>query len=276
MDLTAQRASLDAHLRSLGRLLVAYSGGVDSAFLAFAAHEALGDGMLAVLADSASLARVQLQDAVAFAQERRIPLEVIETSELARPDYARNDAARCFYCKDELFTVMEELRRARGFDRVAYGVNRDDLSDFRPGQKAAAEHGVAAPLLEAGLSKADVRALARAAGLRVWAKPASPCLSSRIAYGLPVTPEALTAIERGEEALAALGFRQLRVRHHGDLVRIEIAPDELPRALSPAMAAQFTRIFKELGFSFVTLDLEGFRSGSLNALLPAAALTRAR
>jgi uncharacterized protein len=276
VDLESQRASLDAHLRSLGRLLVAYSGGVDSAFLAFAAHEALGDDMLAVLADSASLARVQLQDAVAFAQEQRIPLQVMETTELNRADYVRNDAARCFYCKDELFTVMEELRRARGFDRVAYGVNRDDLSDFRPGQKAATEHGVAAPLLEAGLTKADVRALARAAGLRVWDKPASPCLSSRIAYGLPVTPEALAQIERGEEALAALGFRQVRVRHHGELVRIEISPDQLPRALSPEMAARFTRIFKELGFTFVTLDLEGFRSGSLNALLPAAALTRAR
>ena len=276
MDLTAQRAALDAHLRSLGRLLVAYSGGVDSAFLAFAAHQVLGDGMLAVLADSASLARTQLQDAVAFAQEQRIPLQVIETSELARADYARNDAARCFYCKDELFTALEELRRARGFDRVAYGVNRDDLSDFRPGQKAAAEHGVAAPLLEAGLTKADIRALARAAGLRVWDKPASPCLSSRIAYGLPVTPQALAAIERGEEALAALGFRQCRVRYHGDIVRIEIAPQEMPRALSPAMAAEFTRIFKELGFTFVTLDLEGFRSGSLNTLLPAAALTRSR
>ena len=276
VDLTAQRASLDAHLCGLGRLLVAYSGGVDSAFLAFAAHKALGDDMLAVLADSPSLARAQLQDAVAFAQEQRIPLQVMETAELSRADYARNDAARCFYCKDELFTVMEELRQARGFDRVAYGVNRDDLSDFRPGQKAAAEHGVAAPLLEAGLTKADVRALARAAGLRVWDKPASPCLSSRIAYGLPVTPEALAQVERGEEALAALGFRQVRVRHHGELARIEVSPDELPRALSPEMAAQFTRIFKGLGFSFVTLDLEGFRSGSLNALLPAAALTRSR
>ncbi len=276
VDLPAQRAALDAHLGTLGRLLVAYSGGVDSAFLAFAAHEALGEGMLAVLADSPSLARRQLEDAVAFAQEQRIPLEVLETAELARPEYARNDAARCFYCKDELFSAMEELRQARGFDRVAYGVNRDDLSDFRPGQKAAAEHGVAAPLLEAGLTKADIRALARAAGLRVWDKPASPCLSSRIAYGLPVTPEALAQIERGEEALAALGFRQCRVRHHGDLVRIEIAPDELPRALSPEMAAGFTRIFKELGYTFITLDLEGFRSGSLNALLPAAALARSR
>jgi len=270
--LDSKRAALDARLRSLGRLLVAYSGGVDSAFLAWAAHEVLGEGMLAVIADSPSLARTQLADAIAFAHEQGIPLEVIATGELDRPDYARNDAGRCFHCKDELFTVMEEFRTHYGFDSIAYGVNVDDQGDFRPGQRAAQQHQVAAPLLEARLGKQEIRDLARAGGLRIWDKPASACLSSRIEYGRPVTREALSAVEQGEDALRALGFRQLRVRHHGDIVRIEIAREELPRALDPAMAAEFTRIFKSLGFKFVTLDLEGFRSGSMNALLPVTKL----
>ena len=272
MDLSAKRAALDRRLRSLGRLLVAYSGGVDSAFLAWAAHQALDGAMLAVLADSPSLARTQFHDAVAFAAEQHIPLEVIQTAEFERSEYARNDAARCFYCKDELFTVMERMRALRGFDAVAYGVNLDDQGDFRPGQEAARRHGVGAPLLEAGLSKAEVRELARAAGLRVWDKPASACLSSRVEYGRVVTPEVLAVVERGEDALRALGFRQFRVRHHGKIVRLEIAPEEMPRALAPAMAAEFTRIFKALGFTYVTLDLEGFRSGSMNAVLPLASL----
>ncbi len=274
MDLAVKRAALDAHLRSLGRLLVAYSGGVDSAFLAWAARQALADDMLAVIADSPSLARAQLEDALAFAAEQRIPVEVIPTAELDRLEYARNDAFRCFHCKDELFTMMEQLRQARGFDCVAYGVNADDEGDFRPGQDAARLHGVAAPLLEAGLGKQEIRELARAAGLRVWDKPASACLSSRLEYGRPVTREALAAVEQGEDALRALGFRQFRVRHHGAIVRLEIAPGEMPRALTPEMAAEFTRIFKALGFSYVTLDLEGFRSGSMNAVLPAAVLNR--
>jgi pyridinium-3,5-biscarboxylic acid mononucleotide sulfurtransferase len=274
-DLVAKQAKLDEQLRLLGRTLVAYSGGVDSAYLAWATHQVLGDNMLAVLADSPSLARTQLNDAVAFAREQSIPLEIIITSELDRPEYARNDAFRCFHCKDELFTVMEDFREKHNFDAIAYGVNLDDQSDFRPGQQAARQHHIAAPLLAAGLTKQDVRALAQAAGLRVWDKPASACLSSRIEYGRPVTREALSAVEQGEDALRALGFRQLRVRHHGELVRIEIAQDELPRALDPALAAEFTRIFRALGFKFVTLDLEGFRSGSMNALLPADALRRA-
>jgi uncharacterized protein len=273
-DLSSKSALLQASLSKAGRLLVAYSGGVDSAYLAWAAYRALGDKMLAVIADSPSLARTQLSDAAAFAQEQSLPLEVVATSELDSPEYVRNDSQRCFFCKDELFTLMEELRQARGFNTIAYGVNLNDQGDFRPGQKAAANHHVVAPLLDAGLTKEDIRTLAREAGLRIWDKPASACLSSRIEYGRPVTREALAAVERGEDALRALGFRQFRVRHHGEIVRIEISREELPRALDAAMAVQFTGIFKSLGFQFVTLDLEGFRSGSMNALLPAEDLLR--
>lgn len=271
-ELGSKREILDQHLRSLGRVLVAYSGGTDSAFLAWAAHQALGGEMMAVIADSASLARFQLADAIAFANEQGIPVEIIRTDEFNRAEYVRNDGGRCFHCKDELFTVMEAFAKEGGFEGIAYGVNVDDKSDFRPGQVAAAQHRVAAPLLEAGLGKDEIRELARAAGLRIWDKPASACLSSRIEYGRPVTVEALTAVEKGEDALRALGFRQFRVRHHGDIVRIEIAREEMPRALNEEMAAEFSRIFKGLGFKFVTLDLEGFRSGSMNALLPAEAL----
>lgn len=273
-DLLAKENQLHAELRGVGRLLVAYSGGVDSAYLAWAAYRVLGSNMLAVIADSASLARTQLADAIAFASEQNIPLEVITTSELDRPGYARNDGQRCYHCKDELFSVMEQLRSERGFDAIAYGINVDDQGDFRPGQQAADQHHVAAPMLKAGLRKQEVRELARAAGLRIWDKPASACLSSRIEYGRPVTREALDVVERGEEAIRALGFRQFRVRHHGEIVRIEIARAELHRALDSAMADQFTAIFKALGFQFVTLDLEGFRSGSMNSLLPAEQLRR--
>jgi pyridinium-3,5-biscarboxylic acid mononucleotide sulfurtransferase len=255
-------------------LIVAYSGGVDSAFLAWTAHEVLGERMRAVIADSASLARTHLEDALAFAREQRIPVEVVETRELENPAYARNDAMRCFHCKDELFTVLEQFRAGRGFAAVAYGVNADDEGDFRPGQQAAREHHVLAPLLDARLTKMEIRDLARQAGLRVWEKPASACLSSRIEYGREVTPEALSVIERGEDALRGLGFKQFRVRHHGEIVRIEIARNELSRALSEDMAREFTAIFKGLGFKFVTLDLEGFRSGSMNQLLTAEDLVR--
>jgi uncharacterized protein len=273
-ELEAKQARLQADCRKLGRTLVAYSGGVDSAYLAWAAHQALGDKMQAVIADSPSLARTQLNDAVAFASEQAIPLRVVATGEMDRAEYIRNDSQRCFFCKDELFTLMEKLRHAHGFDAIAYGVNVDDQGDFRPGQRAAANHQVVAPLLEAGLNKEDIRTLARAAGLRIWDKPASACLSSRIEYGRPVTREALAIVERGEDAVRALGFRQFRVRHHGDIVRLEISREELPRALDSGMASRFSRIFKDLGFKFVTLDMEGFRSGSMNALLPAEDLLR--
>lgn len=272
--LSVKSQRLTKHLRSLGRVVVAYSGGVDSAFLAWAAHCELGRNMLAVLADSPSLARFQMQDAVAFAHEQEIPLSIIQTAEMERVEYRKNDASRCFHCKDELFTVMEEFRWQQGFDVIAYGVNADDQGDYRPGQQAARQHGVAAPLLDAGMTKQDIRELARLAGLRIWDKPASACLSSRIEYGRAVTPGALQVVEQGEEALRRMGFHQFRVRHHGDIVRIEIAREELPRALSLEIAAEFTRIFKALGFSFVTLDLEGFRSGSMNAVLPVEILIK--
>jgi pyridinium-3,5-biscarboxylic acid mononucleotide sulfurtransferase len=275
MDLLAKREVLDHHLQEHAPLLVAYSGGVDSAFLAFEAHRVLGDRMLAVIADSPSLAREHLRDAIAFAEENRIPIEVISTSEMDNPEYVRNDSQRCFHCKNELFTVMERFRDERGFATIAYGVNLDDQGDYRPGQNAARQHGVAAPLLEAQLTKAEIRELAQESGLRVWDKPASACLSSRIEYGRPVTREALAQIESGEDALREFGFRQFRVRHHGQIVRIEIAAEELPRALTPQMSAEFVRVFKALGFEYVTLDLQGFRSGSMNAVLPVSALKRA-
>lgn len=262
-----KRQRLEETLASLGRVLIAYSGGVDSAYLSYAAHRVLGENMLAVIADSPSLARTHLQDAVAFAQEQAIPIHVVQTAEMERPEYVRNDVSRCFHCKDELFQVMEAFAGEHGFQAIAYGVNVDDQGDFRPGQAAARQHKVATPLLDAGLTKAEIRELAREAGLRIWDKPASACLSSRIEYGRPVTLEALSAIEQGEDALRALGFRQCRVRHHGELARIEIARDELPRALTIPMFAELTRIFKALGFTFVTLDTEGFRSGSMNSLV---------
>jgi uncharacterized protein len=273
--LAEKRAALDNELRSLGRVLVAYSGGADSAFLAWAAHQALGAEMLAVIADSASLARYQLADAIEFAREQDIPVEIIHTHELTRPEYVRNDSSRCFHCKDELFGMMTDFATTRNFQSIAYGINVDDKGDFRPGQAAAVQHNVAAPLLKAGLRKEEIRSLAREAGLRIWDKPASACLSSRIEYGREVTTEVLAMVEQGEDALHRLGFRQFRVRHHGDIARIEIARDEMARAMTAEMAAEFSRIFKKLGFKFVSLDLEGFRSGSMNALLTPEQIRRA-
>lgn len=266
-ELQRKQHKLYELLRAAGPLLVAYSGGVDSAYLAFAAREAVGEQMLAVIADSPSLARIQLEDALAFAEEQHIPVKVIATSEMDRLDYVRNDGMRCFHCKDELFGMMERFRDEQGWATVAYGVNVDDQGDFRPGQKAAKEHGVMAPLLDAGLTKQDIRDVAKASGLRVWDKPASACLSSRIEYGRPVTKEALGQVERGENVLRRLGFQQYRVRHHGEIARIEIARGEMARAMTAEMADEFTREFKALGFKYVTLDLEGFRSGSMNAVL---------
>ena len=273
-EATAKLHALEARLEQLGSLMVAYSGGGDSAFLAATAHRVLGSRMLAVLADSASLARRDFSAACEFARSQDMPLHVIATDELSRPEYQRNDANRCFHCKDELFQAMEALGPKLGFDRIAYGMNADDTGDFRPGQRAAEQHSVLAPLAEAGLKKLEIRALAKAAGYHLWDRPAAPCLSSRVEYGRTVTREVLEQVERGEESLRQLGFRELRVRHHGELARVEIARDELPRALSMEMLDQITAALKRSGFQYVTLDCAGFRTGSMNAVLPVDVLTR--
>ena len=266
-ELEIKQKRLEAELAKAPSLIVAYSGGVDSAYLAYVAHQALGNRMLAVTALSASFSERDRREAEACVERFHLPHEFIETNEVSNPAYRANHPDRCFFCKDELFSQLEALARSRGFAAVAYGVNVDDQGDWRPGQQAARQHKVLTPLLDAGLSKAEIRELARAADLPVWDRPASACLSSRIAYGVEVTPERLAIVEKGEEALRALGFRQFRVRHHDKLVRIEIAPEELPLALSPKMARKFVEIFKPLGFNFVTIDLEGYRTGSLNTHL---------
>ena len=265
---------LEAQLLQLDNLMVAYSGGVDSAFLAATAHRILGSRMLAVLADSPSLSRRDFEQARAFARTQELPLHIIATEELSRPEYRRNDANRCFHCKDELFGAMEALGWKLGFERVAYVMNADDTRDFRPGQRAAEEHAVLAPLSEAGLTKLEVRALSRAAGYSLWDRPAAPCLASRVAYGREVTREVLAQVEEAEESLRQLGFRELRVRHHGELARVEISRAELPRALTMEMLDAITAALKRTGFQYVTLDCAGFRSGSMNAILPIEVLAR--
>jgi uncharacterized protein len=272
---TASRlAALESSLNGLGGLMVAYSGGVDSAFLAATAHRVLGARMLAVLADSPSLARRDFEQACEFARSLEMPLHIVATDELGRPEYQRNDANRCFHCKDELFGVMGALGTKLGFSAIAYGMNADDTRDFRPGQRAAEQHAVLAPLAEAGLTKAEVRALAKAAGYPLWDRPAAPCLASRVEYGRTVTREVLEQVERSEDSLRQLGFRELRVRHHGDLARVEIARPELARALSMEMLDAITTALKLAGYQYVTLDCSGFRSGSMNAILPADILAR--
>lgn len=262
--LEQKQAALFALLKDMGRVIVAYSGGTDSAYLAWAAVQALGENAVAITADSASIPESHKRDAEDFARQFQIRHEYIETYEFENPEYVRNDKNRCFHCKDELFTRLDKVCADRGIENVVYGVNVDDLGDWRPGQGAAKAHNVKAPLVDAGLSKAEIRELSRLAGLPTWDRPAAACLSSRIPYGTEVTKERIKIVEDGEEALKALGFRQFRTRFHGDLVRIEVAVEELPKALDPEMAAKFVAIFKPLGYHYVTLDLQGYRQGSLN------------
>ncbi len=274
LETAAKRRALEDRLRALRSVMVAYSGGVDSAFLAATAHRVLGDHMLAVLADSPSLARRDMEQARAFAETQGIPLRVIQTEELDKPEYQRNDANRCFHCKTELFDGMQKLGAELGFAQIAYGMNADDRRDYRPGQRAAEEHEVLAPLAEVGLTKQEIRTLAKEAGYTLWDRPAAPCLSSRVEYGRTVTREVLEQVERGEESLRQLGFREFRVRHHGELARVEIARVELARALTLDMMDRISAELRKAGFQYVTLDCTGFRSGSLNAVLPAEVLMR--
>ena len=276
MILREKSEILDETLAATGSLVVAYSGGTDSAFLAYTAHRVLGDKMLAVIADSASLPRKELAASLAFTDTHNIPTQILQTSELDKPDYVRNDSQRCFHCKDELFTQLEAARQSLGFARLAYGMNLDDRGEFRPGQQAASMHNALAPLVTAQLSKAEIRTLAREAGLALADKPASACLSSRIEYGRAVTVENLSQVEQAEDALHALGFPQVRVRHHGNLARIEIARNDLPRALSLPMLDRMTTALRAIGFLYITLDTQGYRSGSMNDVLPVSAVSSAK
>ncbi|HET9371228.1 MAG TPA: ATP-dependent sacrificial sulfur transferase LarE [Vicinamibacterales bacterium] len=262
--LREREAALLARLDACRSLIVAYSGGVDSAYLAWAAHRVLGDRALSVTADSASYPERHRTRALKLAETFGFNHEIITTDELARPQYRANATDRCYHCKHELFTHLTAIARARGFTAVADGANADDRGDYRPGRRAAREFGVVSPLDEAGLTKSDIRELSRRAGLPTWDEPASACLSSRIPYFSEVTEAKLHTIEQAEEALRALGFRILRVRHHGDVARIELAREEMSRALDPEIAAAIDRAMRAAGFKFAALDLRGYRLGSLN------------
>jgi uncharacterized protein len=263
-DLRHREAALFERLHSLPSLVIAYSGGVDSAYLAWAATRALGSRALAVTADSPSYPERHRAMAVAVARDFQLQHEIIETRELERPEYRANPANRCYFCKHELYSTLTSLARARGFAAIADGSNADDRGDYRPGRQAAREFGVLSPLDEAALSKADIRELSHEAGLPTWDEPASACLSSRIPYFSEVTPEKLRVIEQAEDAVRALGFRVLRVRHHGEVARIELGRGELARACDPDVADRLDAALRALGFKYVTVDLRGYRLGSLN------------
>jgi uncharacterized protein len=258
---------LEDRLRAAGRVVVAFSGGVDSSYLALAAQRVLGEDALAVTAISPSYPEHHRKTADEVVARIGIHHRYVDTAEMEREDYRANRADRCYFCKTELFEVLGRVCEELGFDAIAYGLNLDDRQDFRPGQRAAEEHQVLAPLVDAGLTKAEIRELSRAADLPTAELPASACLASRLAYGLEVTPERLRQVEEGEERLRGLGFRQVRLRHHAEIARVEIDPAELPRALEPGMAKAIVAAIKPLGFRFVSLDLEGYRTGAMNEVL---------
>jgi len=274
MNLITKEERLREIFRELDSVIVAYSGGVDSSYVAYVANAELGPRAVCITGQSASLPEYQRAEIEGVVQKFGFQHEVIQTEELENPGYRANNPDRCFFCKDELYTKLEAVARTRGVKSIVDGSTVDDLGDYRPGRRAASQHAVRSPLIEAGLTKSEVRELSRRATLPTWDKPASPCLSSRIAYGTTVTIERLGKVDRGEEILREFGFREFRVRHHDQLVRIEIAPAEMDRVLRKDLVAELARRFRELGFKYVTLDLEGFRSGSMNEVLDRPQITQ--
>jgi pyridinium-3,5-biscarboxylic acid mononucleotide sulfurtransferase len=274
MNLNAKEERLREIFRELDSVIVAYSGGVDSSYVAYVANAELGPRAVCITGQSASLPEYQRAEIDGVVQKFGFQHEVIHTEELENPGYRANNPDRCFFCKDELYAKLESLALARGIKNIVDGSTVDDLGDYRPGRRAASQHAVRSPLIEAGLTKSEVRELSRRATLPTWDKPASPCLSSRIAYGTTVTIERLSKVDRGEEILREFGFREFRVRHHDQLVRIEIAPAEMDRVLRKDLIDELARRFRELGFKYVTLDLEGFRSGSMNEVLDPPQITQ--